>query len=193
MFNPDWGGDMTEAKLSTTPERMEAISDEALAALKEFLENTDLENLKSIMASLGEKKPSHTVLDTLVSIVLASTYKEKENGQITIGTIILPNQQTPTQELFVDVVAGHIQNRISDKLSETTKEIDPADSTAMFEARQAFVQDDEVIGLVGLLKNLKDYVSSAGISALDTVLEDFTKIQQVVTRQIEDLKEPQNG
>ncbi len=184
---------MTEAKLSTTPERMEAISDEALAALKEFLENTDLENLKSIMASLGEKKPSHTVLDTLVSIVLASTYKEKENGQITIGTIILPNQQTPTQELFVDVVAGHIQNRISDKFSETAKGIDPEDSTAMFEARQAFVQDEEVIGLVGLLKNLKDYVSSAGISALDTVLEDFTKIQQVVTRQIEDLKEPQNG
>ena len=180
MFNPDWGGDMTEAKLSTTPERMEAISDEALAALKEFLENTDLENLKIIMASLGEKKPSHTVLDTLVSIVLASTYKEKENGQITIGTIILPNQQTPKQALFVDVVAGHIQNRISDKLSETTKEIDPADSTAMFEARQAFVQDEEVIGLVGLLKNLKDYVSSAGISALDTVLEDFRKTQHFV-------------
>ena len=182
MFNPDWGGDMTEAKLSTTPERMEAISDEALAALKEFLENTDLENLKSIMASLGEKKPSHTVLDTLVSIVLASTYKEKENGQITIGTIILPNQQTPTQELFVDVVAGHIQNRISDKFSETAKGIDPEDSTTMFEARQAFVQDEEVIGLVNLLKDLQNYVSGDGIVALHTVLEDFTKIQRFVAQ-----------
>ena len=71
------------------PESEVTLSSDQTTALKEFLENTDLKNLKSIMASLGEKKPSHTVLDTLVSIVLASTYKEKENGQITIGTIIL--------------------------------------------------------------------------------------------------------
>ena len=180
---------MTEAKLSTAPEKTEAIPNEALAELNEFLENTDIKNLRSIMASLGEKKPSHTVLDTLVSIVLASTYKEKENGQITIGTIILPNQQTPKQALFVDVVAGHIQNRISDKLSETTKEIDPADSTAMFEARQAFVQDEEVIGLVNLLEDLQNYVSGDGIVALHTVLEDFTKIQQFVAQYTTDQKD----
>jgi hypothetical protein len=115
-----------------------------------------------------------------VSIVLASTYKKKENGQIIIGTIILPNQQTPTQELFVDVVAGHIQNRISDKFSEIAKGIDPADSAAMFEARQAFVQDKDVMGLVELLEDLQNYVSRDGIVALHTVLEDFKKTQHFV-------------
>jgi hypothetical protein len=195
MFNPDWGGDMTKSsteKFLIVPESEVTLSSDQTTALEEFLENTALENLTSIMASLGEKKPNHTVLDTLVSIALASTFI-KQNGQITIGTMILPNQQTPEQELFVDVIAGFIGNQLTDKLQEQKEGKDPEDATAMFEARQAFVQDDEVIGLVGLLKNLKDYVSSAGISALDTVLEDFTRIQQVVTRQIKDSQKPQNG
>jgi hypothetical protein len=184
--------DMTEAKLSKTPEKMVMIPEQDLADLRAFLGKTSLDNLQGIMSSLGEKKPSHTVLDTLVSIVLASTFDPKKNGEIYIGTMILPNQQTQEQELFVDVIAGFIGNQLSDKLQEKKEGKAPEDPTAMFEARQAFVQDPEVIGLATLLKDLEVYVSQTGIVALNTALGDFKKIEQFVAKQMEEQLDVEN-
>ncbi len=133
-------------------------------------------HLTAIMASLGEKKPSHTVLHTLIFCELASSFKHT-GGKLFLGKIISPEQLNNQQQLFVDIVAGFIENQLSDKLQEKKEGKAPEDATAMFEAREAFIEDPEVIGLVNLLRNLEHYVSEDGISALRKALEDFDQFR----------------
>jgi hypothetical protein len=167
---------MIEANSSETPEKMVMIPEQDLDDLGAFLGNTSLDNLRGIMSSLGEKKPSHTVLDTLVCTILASDLK-KENGSTYIEKIIPPNQQSQEQKLFVDIVAGHIGHQISNILQEKIENRDTAVSGAILKAREAFIEDPEVIGLVNLLGKLEHYVSKDGISALKKALDDFDQFR----------------
>jgi hypothetical protein len=141
-----------------------------------IVQNDFNNHLTAIMASLGDKQPSHTVLHTLIFCALASSL-EHTGGKLFLGEIISPEQQTPEQKQFVDVVAGHIGNQITNILQEKIENRDTAVSRAILKVREAFIEDPEVIGLVNLLGKLEHYVSKDGISALRKALDDFDQFR----------------
>ena len=94
-----------------------------------------------------------------------------------MGKIISHEQLNNLQQLFVDIVAGHIGNQISNILQEKIENRDTTASEAILKAREAFIEDPEVIGLVNLLGKLEHYVSKDGISALRKALDDFDQFR----------------
>ena len=94
-----------------------------------------------------------------------------------MGEIISPEQQTPEQKQFVDVVAGHIGNQLTNLLQEKIENRDTTVSKSILKAREAFIEDLEVIGLVNLLEDLIPYTSKEGLSALQNTLEDFDQFR----------------